>query len=130
MGKRVKNRAKCRLCASIIESVNVHDYVECKCGEIAIDGGDDYHKTYARSYDNFLRVDDEGNEVVVKVVDKEEPSPLQPDVKPNRDQLIEMLNQMELSIERLPEHAKTSFITQYDYAALISLLHMILKAKE
>ena len=126
----MKNRAKCKLCSSIIESVNVHDYVECSCGEIAIDGGDEYHKTYARDYANFLRVDDEGNEIIVKVVDKEEPSPLPPDTKPTREMLLEMLNQMSISIDNLPEHAKTSFITQYDFGALISLLHMILRIEK
>ena len=55
----MKNRAKCKLCNSIIESFHRHDYVTCACGEIAVDGGLDYFKVIARDYANFLRIDDE-----------------------------------------------------------------------
>lgn len=41
------NKAKCRKCGDIIESKHVHDYVSCKCGAIAVDGGHYYLK---RSY--------------------------------------------------------------------------------
>lgn len=36
------NKVKCLLCKDIIESTYTHDYVECKCGNIAVDGGSDY----------------------------------------------------------------------------------------
>ena len=38
MGKKLK----CLKCNDIIESKHVHDFVNCKCGAIFIDGGDDY----------------------------------------------------------------------------------------
>ena len=130
----MKNRAKCRLCNSIIESFHRYDYVTCKCGEIAIDGGLDEFRVTARDYANFLRIDDEGNEIIVKVKEKSEPEQNEPDVKqldidtrPSRNDLIKMLDNMSKNVENLPEHAKLSYITQYDFGALISLLHMIFK---
>lgn len=40
--KIIRNRIKCKLCGEIIESKNRHDYKECKCGKVAVDGGKDY----------------------------------------------------------------------------------------
>ena len=68
----MKNRAKCKLCGDVIESFHSYDYVACRCGEIAVDGGMDNFRCIANDFGNFLRVDDEGNEIVVKVVEKGE----------------------------------------------------------
>lgn len=38
----MRNRARCKLCDSTIESVHRHDFVKCACGAIAVDGGKDY----------------------------------------------------------------------------------------
>lgn len=67
----MKNKAKCKQCLSIIESFHETDYVTCKCGEISVYGGNIALYSSARDYTNFLRVDDEGNEIVVKFMDKE-----------------------------------------------------------
>lgn len=40
--KLIRNRARCKKCGDIIESKYRHDFVECKCGSIFIDGGLDY----------------------------------------------------------------------------------------
>lgn len=40
----MKNIAKCAKCGDIIESKFRHDFVRCKCGAIAVDGGNDYIK--------------------------------------------------------------------------------------
>lgn len=124
----MKNRAKCKLCKSIIESTHVHDYVSCSCGEISIDGGINYYRVSAKDFSNFLRVDDEGNEIIVTF---KEPDPKSDDVKPldirpTYSDLLDMLDAMSKNIERLPLHAMTSPVTQYDLSALISLLHMLL----
>lgn len=42
MRKIIKNAIQCKLCGEIIESVYTHDYVECKCGACAVDGGHEY----------------------------------------------------------------------------------------
>lgn len=38
----LKNKAKCLKCGDIIESKHRHDFVFCKCGDLAVDGGKDY----------------------------------------------------------------------------------------
>lgn len=38
----IRNAARCRKCNDEIESKHVHDFVECKCGAIFVDGGKDY----------------------------------------------------------------------------------------
>ena len=48
------NKAQCRLCGDIIESKYVHDFVQCKCGEIHVDGGTHYLKRGAMNFDNFI----------------------------------------------------------------------------
>ena len=40
--KIIKNSAKCKKCGDVIESKHRHDFVSCKCGAIAVDGGTDY----------------------------------------------------------------------------------------
>lgn len=40
----VSNMARCRKCGETIKSYSVHDFVECSCGAIAVDGGRDYLK--------------------------------------------------------------------------------------
>lgn len=38
----VTNKIRCKKCGDIIESKYRHDYKECKCGAVAVDGGHDY----------------------------------------------------------------------------------------
>ncbi len=54
----MKNRAKCKKCHSVLESFHEFDYITCKCGEIAISGGNQKLECYANDWSNFLRVDD------------------------------------------------------------------------
>ena len=49
-----RNRAQCAVCKDIIESTYRHDYVTCTCGEISVDGGQDYFKGSAKHPENFL----------------------------------------------------------------------------
>lgn len=39
-----KNKAKCKKCGDIIESVHRHDFKWCSCESIAVDGGTAYIK--------------------------------------------------------------------------------------
>jgi len=50
------NKARCKLCGDVVESKHRHDFVWCKCGEIAVDGGNDYHKGTAKNMENFIRI--------------------------------------------------------------------------
>ena len=38
----IRNAARCKKCGDVIESKHRHDFVSCKCGAIAVDGGTDY----------------------------------------------------------------------------------------
>ena len=40
----IKNAIRCNICGDEIESKHRHDYVQCKCGACAVDGGHDYPK--------------------------------------------------------------------------------------
>ena len=42
MKKILCNKIKCKKCGDIIESKNRHDFVTCKCGSVAVDGGNSY----------------------------------------------------------------------------------------
>lgn len=42
MKKLIRNRAKCLKCGDMIESVQVHQMVQCSCRNIYVDGGLDY----------------------------------------------------------------------------------------
>lgn len=48
------NKAKCRLCGDVIESKSVHDFVECTCEEIFVDGGNEYLRRGANDFTNFI----------------------------------------------------------------------------
>lgn len=53
MRKNIKNAIQCKLCGEVIESKHRHDYVECKCGACAVDGGHDYLRISYKSKDCY-----------------------------------------------------------------------------
>lgn len=122
----MKNRAKCKLCGSIIESFHGQDDVHCKCGHIFVYGGNSM-QCGAIDWKNFLRVDDQGNEIIVTVKDdvKLLDMPLN---KPDKKELFGMLNDMINNIENLPQHAATAPVTNYDLASSLLLISSILHA--
>lgn len=128
----MRNRAKCKLCESIIESFHNHDYVTCKCGEISVDGGTSYYKASAIDWRNFLRVDDEGNEIIVSVIEKEgtqqEHKEVEKPPKPTYEDLLKMLDNMIKSYEELPPAALYSNINHYDLLSVLLLLSEIFRA--
>ncbi len=125
----MKNRAKCKLCNDIIESFHDQDYVFCRCHEISVFDGIALRCT-ANNWANFLRVDDQGNEIVVKV--KEMSSDVKqldmPPSKPDKKELLGMLNDMIKNIDNLPQHAATAPITHYDFASALLLISELFKA--
>jgi hypothetical protein len=53
IGRTIRiNMARCRKCGDLIESKHRHDFVRCKCGAIAVDGGRDYLRRVG-DYANF-----------------------------------------------------------------------------
>lgn len=122
----MKNKAKCKLCESVIESFHQHDYVSCKCGEISIDGGEAYFRCSAKDWNNFLRVDDQGNEIAVKVKEDQGQEPPQL----TKQDLINILVDMRADIERLPVDAMSNPVNQYDMMSLMMILISIFKAEK
>lgn len=42
MQKILKNKIRCNYCGDVIESKYTHDFQQCKCGKVFVDGGKDY----------------------------------------------------------------------------------------
>lgn len=127
----MRNRAKCKLCLATIESKEQHDFVSCVCGEISIDGGPVYFKASAKNFENFLRIDDDGNEVQVKFKDQELASPEtspQPTGRLSRAELLDMLEETLKGTEKLPPHALYAAPTHADVYSLGVLILAILRA--
>lgn len=124
----MRNRAKCRLCKTIIESIANTDYVSCACGEIAVSGGLQKLQCFANDFKNFMRVDEDGNEIVVTVKDKEEMPTSSPSQKPSKEELLNMLDELRIRIEGLPQEAMLTPITHADFFSLLLLLSAILRS--
>ena len=54
MRKITKNAIQCKLCGEIIESTYTHDFVQCKCGACAVDGGHDYLRRCFKDKDCYI----------------------------------------------------------------------------
>ena len=52
----IKNAIQCKLCGEIIESTDRHEYVQCKCGACAVDGGHDYLRRCAKDLEYFIEL--------------------------------------------------------------------------
>ncbi len=122
----MKNRAKCKLCQSVIESFHGTDYVACKCGEISVDGGPEFLYCAANDWKNFLRIDEFGNEIIPTIKNVEEIQGEKPNTITRKDK-INMLHEMIKSIERLPKEAMDCAITHSDFCSALLLLYSILQ---
>jgi len=126
----MRNRAKCKLCKSIVESLHMNDYVDCKCGEISVNGGDFTFGCSAKDWNNFLRIDDDDKEIPVTVMKPEEIGTEIAEVSsepPTKDELLSMLDEMIASIDKLPDNAKYSSVNQYDLYTALLLISAIMK---
>ena len=52
----IRNAIKCKICGDIIESLSVHDYKVCSCGACAVDGGHEYLRRSAKSFDDIIEL--------------------------------------------------------------------------
>lgn len=59
----IRNAIKCKICGDIIESFSVHDYKVCSCGACAVDGGHEYPRRSAKSFDDIIELSE-----VVKMI--------------------------------------------------------------
>lgn len=53
---KLKNKARCLLCSDTIEYKYTHNFVRCKCGSLAVDGGNDYHKRCFQRQEDYVEV--------------------------------------------------------------------------
>lgn len=126
----MKNKAKCKLCESVIESFHVTDYVMCKCGEIAVDGGEALY-CYAKNFENFIRVDDEGKEVSVSVKDNVLSQKTETETpKRTKNEVLSTVKEMISQIESMPANAMTASLNHYDYLSLLLLLSSALELED
>jgi hypothetical protein len=117
----MRNRAKCKLCSSIIESKSSGDEVSCACGHISVTGGDMYGCS-AIEWCNFLRIDDNGHEIIPTIQES----------KPSRVTKIELLNALDEMIKRIedmPQNALVVAINHYDYLSILTLLSCIFRCE-
>ena len=47
-----RNAIRCRKCGDVIESTSVHDFKQCSCGAVSVDGGKDYAK-YSGNFEDI-----------------------------------------------------------------------------
>lgn len=114
----MRNRAKCKACEWIIESLNSRDECSCKCGQISVSGGDRMGCA-AVDWSNFLRVDDEGNVIVPTITD------VNPICKAD---LLDALDDLIKRIEEMPQQAMIVSINHYDFVSLLILLSSIFRS--
>lgn len=128
----MKNRAKCKLCQSVLESFHRHDYVTCKCGEISITGGAYIYECSAQNWKNFLRIDDLGNEIIPKIIENGVDTSVSEETlsiphRLNKEEMLLELDRMIQSIEQLPQEAMSTPINHYDWLSYLMLINSILR---
>lgn len=119
----MRNRAKCKLCGSILESFHEFDWVECTCKEIAISGGQVRFECAAKDWSNFLRIDDAGIEKPIQIQNKDKIKQIAPQVQESH------LSSLSLYIDyfkNMPEIAMTSYATNFDLLVLAETLMKVL----
>lgn len=80
----------------------------------------------ALDWNNFLRIDDQGNEIIV-TVKSEDVKPLYNEA-PTREDKLKMLDEMIKSYENLPQNALNAPITGYDLLSALLLVSSILRS--
>lgn len=121
----MRNRAKCKKCGDIIESYHDTDYVVCKCDEIAVSGGSSM-RCAAKDFANFARVDDEGNEIIVKVVG-DTSLDSKPGEPPKKAELLDMLDGLIKGYDNLPPHALIKPVSNADMQSALMIMYAILR---
>ncbi len=123
----MKNRAKCKLCSSIIEVKNETDIFSCSCGEVSLDTQFGHcHASIKSDPSNLLMVDDEGNEIIP--TRKRDDDAIEDVSKLSKKDLLNMLDEMKKHIDDLPQHAQHAPVTHSDLASVLSLLSLVFRS--
>lgn len=124
---QIRNTAKCKLCNDIIESYHSNDYSLCSCGEIYVDGGPLGMRCGARNWDNFVRIDNDGNIVIPKIVDPTDAS-LVTDTADDVavgltfNDALDQLKHLEAVYRDLPQNVLYSSTSHSDMSSVLTLL--------
>jgi hypothetical protein len=121
----VRNRAKCKLCCDVIESFHRGDYVTCKCDEIAVCGGTEKLEVFAKDWSNFIRMDDEGNEIVIHLEESQKADQSKQEVVPltySKSEYIQMLDEFCQKIDSLPTGARFDAVTHADLSSVLKVV--------
>lgn len=128
-----KNKAKCAKCSSIIESFHNLDYVICECGEISLDGGEAM-KCYAKDFSNFIRIDENGNEIKPRIIEfnllnkvNNQLPVLKKDEPSEKEELLHTLDNLIATLDILPSNLMQNPVNHYDYYSLLLLFKSFLK---
>jgi len=127
----MRNRAKCRLCNDVLESFHTHDYVQCTCGEIAIDGGQQYMRVLTKHWDNFLRLDDNDIEIPIKIKEREPPAteiPIRSRTRPTKSELLDSLKGIIEAYEKMPEKALQQPVSHSDFVSLLLIVDALFRS--
>lgn len=127
----MRNVAKCKLCHNVIESKSELDYVACGCGEIYVSGGTELMRCGANDWKNFVRVDDQGNEIIPSIQNSTEKDIIDPSNRqnvPTKSELLKMFDEFIKSIETLPQIAMNTSINHYDLLSVLMLISAIFRS--
>lgn len=127
----MRNRAKCKLCQFICESSSDHEVSSCTCQEIFVAHGQEMI-CGANEWENFIRIDDEGNEFVPKIMIESDISSEcmeEADISPikRKEALLTIMKGMIDSFENLPSHALLTSVTQYDLRSALLTIYEIIR---
>ena len=62
----MSNKAQCLICGMILESKHHHDFKCCTCGNLCVDGGNDYQKRSIKFPNKYLELSEDKVEVSVE----------------------------------------------------------------
>ncbi|SRR5260221_7262315 len=127
----MRNVAKCKQCYNVIESKSELDYVACGCGEIYVSGGIELMRCGANDWKNFVRIDDQGNEIIPSIQNSTEKGTTDPSKKlnvPTKPELLNMFDEFIKSIETLPQVAMNTSINHYDLLSVLMLISAIFRS--
>ena len=61
--KILSNKIRCNFCQDTIESKHRHDFVQCSCGKVAVDGGKDYLRRVFDQDTDYVELSEFKNEI-------------------------------------------------------------------
>lgn len=119
----MRNRAKCKLCSSIIESLTKEDHISCECGEIEISGGNEAFLIKAKDFTNFIRIAEDDSEIKPVIMEKKkEQLPLPAEMQEQKiTQTAAIFKEMVQRLERMKIEELTSPMSHQDFLYFLYL---------